>query len=342
MRDLKVEQYLDRGSYAYEYTEKVPIAKINKKKSRSNPSRAAVRLDEDRAIQYGLAMESGSDFPAIVLLKLENLSPTEADLLVVSGMHRLAGFELSGIAESDAYIINESDEYRIDSLLYSINNIEGRAPTQNEQILKLLALHEKYPHVSLSQLSREWCIKRDAIQNVAKVQRARQRAREAGYDLERIKITTEGLKAIGAIYDDIVFERVCRFINNHAPSGTHILELCKQIRESPRDQRIGLEIVKKCTEEAEFRQREQRAKIGRTPQGRAERYQSRCKSLLKETEEGLEHLHLSTLLRPGDLKIIWEALITTGKRVIVECDRIIAVRERTKGHTDQAQVQPHA
>jgi hypothetical protein len=112
MRDLKVEQYLDRGRYAYEYIENVPIVRIDKKKSKSNPSRAAIRLDEDRAIQYGLAMESGSDFPAIVLLKLDNLSQTEPDLLVISGMHRLAGFDLSGITKTDAYIINEPDEYR--------------------------------------------------------------------------------------------------------------------------------------------------------------------------------------------------------------------------------------
>ena len=177
MKDLKTEQFLENGKYSWEYRAKVMFAEIDLKASSDNPARSHRKIDDDRVIQYGMAMEQGVDFPAPVFIVKDNPGKGEPGLLVATGMHRIGAMRLVDKTQTDGYVVNELDSYRRDALIFSINNIEGKAPSQTEQILAILDLHERYPEISLARLAKEWHIKPTAVQNGAKLRRGITRAR---------------------------------------------------------------------------------------------------------------------------------------------------------------------
>lgn len=92
MKDQKTEQFLEQGGYHYEYHPHVDFSEIDLKASYENPARLLRRVDEDRAISYALAMEEGTEFPAIVLLTHDGIPPAQY-LIAISDASALAEFE---------------------------------------------------------------------------------------------------------------------------------------------------------------------------------------------------------------------------------------------------------
>src|SRR5436309_445987 len=124
MRDQRTEAFLERGGWKWKFHEKVELVKIDIQHSAENPARLARKIDDERVLQYAEEMESGVDFPAVVLL-----SPSDREVLpfdVATGMHRLSAADTAGLLSLDAYIITEADHFRREILIRQLNSIEGQ------------------------------------------------------------------------------------------------------------------------------------------------------------------------------------------------------------------------
>src|SRR5215475_4784303 len=134
MIDPKTEQYLTQGAWKWKLHKQVPFTDIDLKASYDNPSRMLTRIDDERVQAYGLAMESGVEFPAIVLLVLDP-AKSSFKYLIATGVHRVSAADLCGLTAFDAYVVTEPDEYRHELLIRQLNTIEGNGISIRDRIV---------------------------------------------------------------------------------------------------------------------------------------------------------------------------------------------------------------
>jgi hypothetical protein len=148
MKDPKTEQFLTHGAWKWQYQRHILFADIDRAASKENPSRLLARIDEERVQTYGLAMEEGVEFPAIVVLALDP-AVSSYRYLIATGVHRIEAADLAGLKEFDAYVVAEPDQYRAELLIRRLNTIEGHGVSIRDRVLQILHLHETYPDQSL-------------------------------------------------------------------------------------------------------------------------------------------------------------------------------------------------
>ena len=208
MRDQKTENFLNECQAKWQYVERVDFSEIDMKASEENPARSDRRLDQERALSYGLAMLNGVEFPALVLLNHPN--PTDKVKWIVStGMHRIEGARCADRNYFDAYCVTEADAYKREYINRMLNSIEGRGMTVNEVINHLLWLHENFPSNPLTELAKGANLKPGIVQNAFNEHKAKLRARKFNYDFDRAKLPQKSCLLLGSIHSDVVFEKAC-------------------------------------------------------------------------------------------------------------------------------------
>jgi flagellar biosynthesis GTPase FlhF len=319
MKDPKTEQYLTHGQWAWDYHERVPVAEIDMAASETNPARLHRRLDDDRAIQYGMEMKAGVEFPAIVLLNLTD-SPG-FKYLVATGMHRLKGAWATDKTWFDAYVVTEADIYRRDYLTRHLNAIEGRGMTMAEQITQALALHEAYPSKSLGLIAKEWNLKLSTLQVEMAAKRSRLRARKYGFDLDRAKVPQKAAVALGSIHSDVVFEKAAEFVaTTGGVQNSEVRDMAAEIKKA-RDEKSQLAIVDKYREAAEEKTRRAKAKHGRIRPAAANRVIADARRLNNQIDKPLVDMHVAALENRPDALILIDDLIDNLKRFRAELER---------------------
>jgi hypothetical protein len=329
MRDPKTEAYLNRSKSKWEYKAKVDFDKIDLKHSAENPARLAAKIDEDRAIHYGLEMEAGVEFPAIVLLTPSDNGKFPYD--VATGMHRIEGALCARKTGFDAYVVTEPDAYRREVIIRQLNTLEGRGVTVRESILQVIALHEKFPEKSLTALSKDWGLKFSAISAAWRAEAARKRALNAGYNLDRMRVGQTVATMLNTIHSDRVFTKVLELIQEHNPNATIIDELCKRLR-SVRDENDAIGIVNQYREGEIEKAERTRARHGRVNTIPATKLIANARRFNNAVAKGLEHLYLSSLTTPATRTAVvtLEELIANAKRVLNEVERIEKLRNVDK------------
>ena len=100
MRDCKVEKWLERKGYAYEYRSKVVVDHITV----DNLTRQQIRLGDPVNKEYAQRMQEdlkrGGELPAIMLAEE---APNRYALL--DGIHRTHAYKSNGTSHTDAYIV---------------------------------------------------------------------------------------------------------------------------------------------------------------------------------------------------------------------------------------------
>lgn len=130
------QQVLDSLGFDYEVQD-VPLSKINGDSSAFNYR--LTRLDESLAIQYGIAMENGADFPPIVIHQESGISGYVID----SGVHRFHGRTSTNFPTIEAFVLKNVDlkdpdvVQKLDELRVILNLGHGRGLDQAER--KLIA-----------------------------------------------------------------------------------------------------------------------------------------------------------------------------------------------------------
>lgn len=336
MKDPKSEEWLNRGGYKYSYRQKVPLSEIDMVASLANPSRLHRNLDDDRVLNYGISMEAGVEFPAIVLLNLDPAVKSEFKWLIATGCHRTSAMEMAKITETDAYIVTEADNYRREWLCRMINTIEGVAPSVPDTMRQLCLLHQNWGK-PLAQLARENNVKLGNLQSYWNEEQAIQRARRFGFDVNRMKLARRALIMLHGIHSDVLFEKSLHFVNSNTITTTEVEILAREIKKT-RDEKAGLDIIAKHEKEIIDRQIKTKAKHGRISPTGANKLRHNCRAVVHQLEDGIEKLHLSAYSHPSDLKVLIGETMELLKKVHLELDRI--ERMSGHGHPDQPGMGP--
>jgi hypothetical protein len=323
MREEKTESYLVRGGFKWSYNKSVPFTEIDFKASEDNPARLNRRIDNDRAFQYAQEMETGVQFPAIVLLNLPQ--PHDGQKwLIATGVHRYTAAGAAGIKAHDAYLVTEPDLYRREVLCRQLNALEGQGITVSEQITQVLWLNEHYPSKSITQLTKEWGLKLSTVQAAAGEQRTKVRARSKGWDLERVKVPQKTSLALGAIQNDNVFEKAVELVCSvPGVSTSDAKEMAAEVKKA-RDEVSQLATIKKWRVIAEDRARLARSRHGRIAPGAANKVVGDIRRVNNQLVQNMGELHVGALngAAQQDALILARDCIENLKRFVVEIERV--------------------
>ena len=194
MRDEKVEQRLDRYGVAYEYVEKIPLTQVNIEKGRRNNTRLyGEHIDEDTALQYGLAMEDkAARFPACVLVK------NGKGFDVEDGNHRIYGMDIAKLitprATIDAYVLKTKVPAEKALVMRSLNVLNGKPLTREERVDHCLELLKDFPDkFTQASVAEIFGLKTHAVSEAARVN-------DISLVLENSKIKTHLIPKTAIIY----------------------------------------------------------------------------------------------------------------------------------------------
>lgn len=322
MKHPITEQFLDRGGWHWEYREAVALATIDLAASLDNPARLDKRLDEDRVVNYAIAMLDGIEFPAIVLLRLD--TPQGAsEYQIATGCHRARAAEQAAKVSFDAYVVSEPDTYRREVLIRQLNTIEGHGLSIRDQILQLLQIHEKYPSHSLAQLAREWNLKPSTVQSVHLEQQAIRRAARFGFEFSSRthRLAQKTIVRLHGIHNDAVFAKAAEFAFLSGVGNSELEDMAREIKKT-RDEQSGLAVVEKYAAAIASRRLQTQARTARISPNPGNKLIANCRRVAAVLDGGIEPLHLAALSRPDLARSLLEDLIANFKRVIGELDRI--------------------
>jgi hypothetical protein len=338
MRDQKTENHLNTGNYNWQYhggdrgaLRRVQMTEIDMQLSRDNPARLLRRLNQDRACDYGVMMEAGIEFPAVVLLN----HPAPHDgmaWIVATGMHRLEGGLLAHRAEWDAYCVIEADDYRRDHLIRSLNRLEGEGDPMHVVLAHILHEHETFGK-PLTELAKSWHVKLPWLQNGATERRARLRARRLNYDVDRARIPATIMVALGSLQSDVIFEKAMETVATTPGVTTgSVRDMVSDVKKG-RSEAAQLEAVRKFTDQEQARVRAQRAQHGRATSVAIDRVMSDVRRLNNALSRPFEQLHVAALENKPDKLLLVDALLEKLKLLRAEIERREAMSKMPDGGT---------
>jgi hypothetical protein len=254
MRDTKTEQQLDRGKFSYRFVPAFQISLIDLAASKANPARLHRTTDAERCLEMAIAMEAGVDFPAIVLLEEPKAT------IVGTGMHRLiAATEMvkPPLTTFDAYVVIETDPYRRELLMRSINCIEGRGQTREENLAHCAELYRLFGR-SVEDLAVAFNMRIAAIREYLRSIKFDERAEQVGIgDLTR-ELPQKTKQLLAKIQNDSLLADTVRMMKStRAMTGPVAKQLIQDIA-ACRGEKAGQKILEQ--RQQEFVQQEESAK----------------------------------------------------------------------------------
>jgi hypothetical protein len=320
MRDLKTERYLRRGHWRFTYEEAVSIADIDLDGSAHNAGRLDTRLDEERLVDYACCMEAGDEFPAVVLLKIPG-----AKHLVATGMHRLiaaARWAKPPRKTFAAYLVREPSAYRREFLVRQLNSIEGHGYDRREKMLQVLALHENNPDIPVKQLAEECRVKPETLAEYIRERDLDREANEVG--LLGFQTLARSIKlALGTIKNSRCRLAAADAVLNLRLKGTDAVEFARQVATAAKsNEAAGIRVVEKKREAKVDADAKAKAHHGKTPTARAVKFISNCKTLLRHVPNGIDALHLASLVDLKDARLAVRETLDLLQAVLTELDNI--------------------
>jgi cell division protein ZapA (FtsZ GTPase activity inhibitor) len=258
MRDTKTEQQLERGKFAYRFQPNFLISKIDLVTSEANPARLSRKIDEERCAEMALAMEQGVDFPAIILIEEPKL------FLVATGMHRLkAATEYAKPVKTifDAYIVIETDPYRRDLLIRSINCIEGKGQTRNENLQHCADMHRLYGG-PIEDLAAAFNLRPSTIKAYLRYLKVDDRAKSFGVEDLLRSLAIKVRSAIAQIKYDSLFVNTIRVLVATKASVAVAMQIAQEVA-GVRSEKAGQKILEEREEEFIRQEASAQARYGR-------------------------------------------------------------------------------
>jgi hypothetical protein len=341
MRDPRVEAFLNRGGWKWQYRgdkpeEFIPFEQIDIKYSSDNPARLRRKLDEERALRYAAEMQDGVEFPAIVLLTPSDRAVFPFD--IATGVHRVhaADFAQKDPKKIDAYIVTETDRYRREVLIRMLNIVEGEGESLSEMIEHVIYLNATFGQ-TIPILCKEWHLKESTVRSHHRAYQGRERARKFGFDIDRggakLTIKLQG-DMHSAIHSDRVFGDVCAFVCHHGPQPHVIADLLVNLKEMRDEEQAQKYVAKIVQEQIERAEREKR-KTAKTQQGPAQKMIGNLVRFNRQLVKGIARLFLETLSESDVTKA--RANMSDAQQFIkaisAELDRIELIH---RGHRDAA------
>jgi hypothetical protein len=156
----------------------------------------------------------------------------------------------------DAYVVVEPDPYRRDLLMRSINCIEGRGQTRDENLAHCVEMHRLYGG-PIEDLAAAFGLKPSAVKDHLRLVKLDERAEQWGVAEQTRKLTQKVKQALSQIKNDPVFAKTVRVITATKASTAAALQLARDTG-AARSERAALKILE--DREQEYAEQEERAR----------------------------------------------------------------------------------
>jgi len=304
---------------------------IDWKEADDNPCRLGAKINELRVIDYGSKMLDGVEFPAIVLLEVSG----KALFNVLTGRHRGRAAREAGFAKFDAYVVRESDPFRVDNLIRFLNVIEGEAPDRAERLAQLVQAMHSNPKADLGEMAKIAGVPLEAAKTKLKEAAVEERADSLGCDgglFRNERIFSQRTKfALGKIPLDTAFVGAIKLIAKHEDLRGGDGQALAKVLATCTAERQAAKILTDRDQELTTREETRRTKKLRSPTSRATKVMGKCRAILQLTEDGAQKVYIEGL--PAD------ELPRTIRTLDDTIDRLIELREIAKKQKDATELE---
>lgn len=330
MEDPRTANWLSKHGYACRFTAGVPLNRIDMAEAEANPARLTKKLDEDRVLQYSLEMTGGTDFPAIVLLDPQIVRGGAFSL--ITGRHRIEAALLAGFKTLDAYVVRETDPFRRELILRTINNLEGKAPSFSEKMAHLFELRRNYPDKSLRELAALFGMKQGTVNEYIRADNTYRRASALGVAERVLRLPATVRADLDAIKNDNTFVATLKLLHRHYAllRGSPTKALLSDVRAANTEEKAAKVLAERETELSGVEE-EQKTKGSRTPRTAASTFMGRVRTLTKFN--AVEELHLEGLPAAElsrEQRVVDDAIVLLGDAR----DRMAELIEQHRGEAE--------
>lgn len=217
MNHAPTEALLDRFDCTYTFDPDLDLRRIDRVASTTNQSRFEP-IDEPTVERYVAALETGAEFPPILVRLIATADRTTGEQLVIlGGNHRLRAHADAGRKTIATYLVVCDDVTALE-LAYADNATHGLPPTKAEQIAHALLLVETHGR-SMSHAARVVGINSQQITAHVARRATEARAGRLGVAVELTKVGSLAHARLASVRDDRVFIKVIRAIAANAMPG---------------------------------------------------------------------------------------------------------------------------
>ncbi len=206
--------------------ETIKLADIDWSSSLDNHARLTNLLDQEIVMNYGIAMESGDQFPMIVVIRRKKTKPP---LVIAGGNHRANAAKEVGVSEIRAYVAETEDFYISDMLPRRLNPASQGMKTED------LLQHAIYEHVTygtqIKDVADAFHVSSNVLATKLRARKMREDLAKMGVDSQLIPDTTlDALRMISS--NEKVLNSTAKLIVASHLKGSSVNDLIKSIREN--------------------------------------------------------------------------------------------------------------
>lgn len=232
MRHSVLEAWLERGGVKFDYQAAVLLDSVVIEKAAEENIRLGAPLNQEIVMKYGIDLENGADFPAIVLYKIAR-GKNQGHLGLINGRHRLEAFRLAGKKQIDAYVIRTDDELVIETLQRTANMIEGLPLAEEERLEHALRLVQL--DYSMIDAARLMSVKIGQVRDRKAYQEAMGKLRQAGVQVGNLGLSQHAVVKLRAIPRDKHFVRAVQLAHEARLGSDEMRELITAVRQASDD-----------------------------------------------------------------------------------------------------------
>lgn len=224
------EDFLVKFGHSFQYLESVSLDSIALQDSALHNIRP-VGLDQDKVLEYSIAMSDGASFPAIVVYP-----QSSGKLGILTGFHRAEAAKLAGLKTLDAYKLaldEKKDSRTVEMLQRVLNTLNGVPPSQAERFLhatRMVSLG-----YSVADAARMFHLRASSLANRISVQHAEQRVSALGLKINTSALPDTALLEVNRIKNPQVFQSALELLQAARLTADQARDLSREVRDQTTD-----------------------------------------------------------------------------------------------------------
>jgi ParB-like chromosome segregation protein Spo0J len=246
VRSSEIEKHLENRLVKFDYLEKVPLTKIDEKRSLQNQARFEP-LDEGTVARYAEAQERGDDFPAVLAAQAKG-----GQLVLLDGNHRYQSRKRAGLEDIDVYVVTATPE-KLQLLTFEANALHGMPPSTEERQRHAIYLIDN--GASHEAAAASVGLQSSSVRSAWNLERAERRARQLGITRGWNRLLKDQKERLAAITSDAGFVAAAKLVIDSRLNATETRKLTNSLRQlrSDRAQIEQIELVKEEMKDATVR-----------------------------------------------------------------------------------------
>lgn len=231
-----IEAWLDSHGLTYELRN-IKVSQVDRATSLRNQARIGAPLNDDQVVMYGSAMESGDEFPPIVVYQ----RPEKKDYVVIDGNHRVAAYDVIGQEKLNAYVVEKPSDAQITVLTFEANTRHGLPTSIEERVRQAIVLVEHGQ--PMTKAARMLGIPTRRVEDAVKVRRSDRRADALGVGRRWYELAATSRSTLGAIQNDNVFIAMTKLAVDTHMGVADVTNLVPKVREHMSTEQKALDYI---------------------------------------------------------------------------------------------------